>query len=108
MAKKPNKKADKKIKVPTDKKDKANKNPNLNNDNHDEEVAIAILKFVEKYGSEYIVVTHFVDGTAISVADKAKKKDKDGNEALPYVRWRKEDDYEWIGLREPTSSGTVK
>ena len=104
---KPKRKAEKKITLPTGKKDKSNKNPNFTNENHDEEVVAAILKFVEKFGEDYVVITHFIDGTAISIADKAKKKDKDGNEALPYVRWRKEDDYEWIGIREPTSTGTV-
>lgn len=107
MSKKPNKKADVKIKLPTDKKDKTHKNPNLENENHTEEVNDRILKLAEKFGEDYIVVTHFVDGTAISIADKAKKKDKDGNEALPYVRWRIEDDYVWIGLRTPTATGTV-
>ena len=101
------KKAEKKIKVPTSKKDKSNKNPHITNENHDEEVVGVILKLIEKFGKDSIVITHFIDGTAVSVADKAKKKDKDGNEALVRVQWKREDDYVWVGVREAVGSGTV-
>lgn len=107
MAKKPYKEAEKKLKLPNDKNDKDNKNPYLENLNHTEEVNIAHIKMAAKYGENYIVITHFRDGSAISTTIKSKKKDKNGNEALPRVTWRIEDDYEWVGLREPTSSGTV-
>jgi hypothetical protein len=101
------KKAEKKIKVPKNKKDKSNKNPHITNENHDEEVVGVILKLIEKFGEDSIVITHFIDGTAVSVADKAKKKDKDGNEALVRAQWKREDDYVWVGVREAVGTGTV-
>ena len=101
-------KAEKRIKAPKDKKDKLeHKNPHLENENHTIDVNTAILKLIEKFGIDYVVVTHFLDGTAIGVADKAVKKDKNGDESLKRVSRRIEDDYIWVGLKEPVSSGTV-
>jgi hypothetical protein len=97
-----------KVRLPSNKKDKSNKNPHLINENHDEEINAVILKMAEKFGVDTLVVSHFLDGTAISVADKAKKVNKDGNEAVPRIAWRKEDDYVWIGIRNPSSTGTVE
>ena len=101
------KKAEVEINIPLDETDQENKNPNFDNESHTREVNREIMIMADKFGDESVVVTHFVDGTAISIAEKAKRRDSNGFEALPYVRWRRENDYVWIGFRKPSSTGTV-
>jgi hypothetical protein len=101
------KKAKIKIRLPNNKRNKRNKNPHLTNENHDEEINAVVLEMAKKFGVDSLVISHFLDGTAISIAKKAKGVDRLGNEAVPRVVGRKEDDYVWVGLRSPSSTGTV-
>lgn len=95
------------ILIPLNDTDTEHQNPNFDVPSHTVEVNRELRIMADKYGDESIVITHFVDGTAIGIVEKAKRTDFEGDEALPYVRWRKENDYVWIELRNPSSAGTV-
>jgi hypothetical protein len=104
-----NKKAKNKLKKPTSKHDPEHRNPHIpvTNETHLEELNQAIDLIAEKFGIDTVVVTHYLDGSAVGVAQKARLVlDGGAGEGLPR-KLKNFDDTLWVPLRLPVSAGTV-